>query len=319
MEKFREVSVGGRFSPESDEPGCETIEQIARPEECEGHFENGPRILPAFRMLGQLTDRLASLGTTPKTVRMRINDILPEGVTYCASYNRTDEQAQQLILIRQKDIIITSNSAPLTFLHQSEIFAQRESFPSTDRVALDRRAIGAIIPQGDSLQLIDTILEHNPAQPDVLVEATHRVTPEDYEAAGISEYFYFDKSRLLEGFGQLAYIHFDQQLHPAVPTIPFFKDVTAHFNPAYQPHIGETIYYQLTHFETDFADRGDKGTGTISGRVMAANYRHLIANFTATVGTIKHAILAYSVKKITQQAAKAGAAEQTEINNAEQN
>lgn len=302
-----ELSWEGGLSPE-EPPISEPAERFVTSQECEGHFG----ILPAFRMLRQLADQLARRGTTPKTVRMRINDILPEGVTYYASYNYTGSWAQRLILTRQRDISITSSSAPLTFLRQSDLFAQRESSPFTDGMgmALDRQTISTIIPQGDNLQFIDAVLKPDSAQPDVLLEAVHRIIPEDYAVVGTSEYFYFDKSRLLEGFGQLAYVHFYQQLHPTVPTIPFFKDVAAYFDPAYQPHVGETICYQLTHFETDFADRGDKGTGTIRGRVMAANRRYLIANFSAKVGVMEQTRLQKLADMVRRQSSKPDTPEQ---------
>jgi hypothetical protein len=283
-----ENAFGNSLTPER-ETRPELVEKTVSSEECEGHFESGPRILPAFRMLEQLTDRLASLGATPKTVRMRINDILPEGAAYYISYSHTDEQAHQLILTRQRDIIITSNAAPFNFINQAEISTKSESTTPAYAVALNRQAIAKIIPQGSNIQFIDAVLKPEFSQPELLITAVHHITTDDYKPVGTGEYAYFDKSRLLEGFGQLAYIYFDQQPHPQKLLIPFFRDVTINFDPDCQPLVGQKIYYQLRHFDADFSDRGDKGTGNISGWALTYtdDDRHPIAKFTATVGAIE--------------------------------
>lgn len=213
-------------------------------------------------------------------------------------------------------VVMYGTAAPGKFLEQlEEVDADSSTEIPVEKIWLDENTISEIIPQGREIQFIDTILQPDVNNPAVKAVGIHRVRSDDY--ATVNQKFYFNYSRLLEGFGQLAYIHFEKTLKPTVLTIPFFKEVDIELNPKYCPQIGENIQYQLTGFATDFEKRGDKGQGMVTGQVLAGDGKTVIAQFTATVGTMKHSILAYSVKKIAQYAATAEAAEQTETNAAE--
>ena len=172
----------------------------------------------------------------------------------------------------------------MELVEQSELFGPVDTSPiNPDRILLDKVAIQEIIPQGPNIQFIDAVIKPHSYQPKVLAEAIHTITGDDYVRQGISDRFYFNRSRLLEGLGQLAYIHFRENIKTAKPMTPFFEKVDGYFT-KYQPQIGETIHYQLNHFEVDFTDRGDKGSGIISGLVMDGHGTLVIAKFTATVG-----------------------------------
>jgi hypothetical protein len=205
-------------------------------------------------MLGQLVDKMAGKGYTPRTIHMDIGDVLPEYCAYTSTYDSLDTP-HLLTLTRQRKILITGSPVVLNLADRSELASNvlREPIDS-NRIKLNETAIQELIPQGPNIQFIDAVITPNIDRPEVLAEGVHVITHNDYASININDcpYYYFDRARLLEGFGQLAYIHFQQQSPSDKKMTPFFKEVTGHFNTTYQPKIGETINYQLTHFsETD--------------------------------------------------------------------
>src|SRR4030042_4072136 len=114
-----------RSTPAKAKTTTEQIRRLMEAEDCCGHFEDGPKFMPAYKMLELYIRHATRQGVTidngpfvclPTEVAMQINDILPAGV-YCLESRHAPnwfDSSLRLDLIRDKTNIIQAKVATHT-------------------------------------------------------------------------------------------------------------------------------------------------------------------------------------------------------------
>jgi len=260
-------------------------EYLVTPEDCTGHFENGPKIMPAFRMAKRFIEYVQTQGekqlpgNNPDTIwlpykfHISIGSVLEEGsrvkeIPDCEKLDLVD-YATTLILKKENTSDQPTVISGYVNGYPANIFTKQVTIPDNletqeetkQPIIMNAQAILETIPQGPEIQFIDKILP--PSNEDVLAEASYRVNIEDYQKIG-EDHFAFNPAITIEGFGQLAFIHLQETNPKTGSSIPFFTEIAIDINHAAQPPIGSQIFYQL--IEMNLEGKGNRGT--ISGRVI---------------------------------------------------
>jgi len=299
---------------EIDEPTENRVEDLSpTPDECQDHFKTGPKILPAFRILAKAFDTAHANDLSVSTIYLRMGDMLPQDVPYRVIKRPinplSNSGAIELARDKRNTLLEFDLIDQQTYLLPKTLPESSCPDISPNDVALDKTQVQQIIPQGPTIQFIDGILTPTAhTQAATTIEGFHKITADDFKTVPNTakpdspDRFQFNLAPTLEGFGQLVYVHFQNEIKPTEPMVPFFTHVIASFNTYYQPKLNEPIYYVLDKFDTDFAERGDKGKGVITGRVLAGDHQTVIAAYTAHVGALKQKLFDYTVNKIIKSA-----------------
>ncbi|MBN2585623.1 hypothetical protein JXA59_03190 [Patescibacteria group bacterium] len=313
-ENIRDMNAGDYLSTvESTPEHIEQREFTVSPELCGGHFEKGPKIVPAFRILEGLFKK--GPRSLPSTVEMKISDTLPLGTKGTITKYAPDHltHTSRSVVVRQngnKDGI--DITAEWTNLNDQRWFSEPSVWKPTiicqdaELVVADSSDIERIRPQGPEIIMIDRVI--NPTGHTHISEAVHRVTTADFlKGRGTcgddlspqtGEYHIFNNARTLEGIGQLAYIYFQKHSPTEQPQIPFFTKVEAVYNHNYRPAINEPIHYQLLDFSRE------RNRGAITGRVLAGDHQTILALYRAEVGIMATSMMERVIQKITAQSDK---------------
>ena len=275
-------------------------------EDCRGHFEAGPKIMPAFKMLERFMRHIQVQGETigdnqiwlPQTVQISIGDMLPEGTEFTTIKQKGLDlinYQENYLLQRQphKFIRISGTIEPYNKdkIYKPPSLLKAARSKNKQPTMMDTRTIKEIIPQGEEIRFIDSLV--TPATENVLAQAIHLTTMDDYkEIQHRDGNSIFKMPTTLEGLGQLAYLYFYGSPNYDPQLIPYFKEIKANFHHYQAPTLGETITYQLTKIELD-----GKRKSIIEGRTITSEGK-LIAQYSAKAGLIKTKALEAIVQKI---------------------
>lgn len=297
------------------------------PEDCQGHFENGPKIMPAFRLLQRHIHQVIEQGRLqeewpqiilPQKVVMAIGDILPEGTTYTEhAYPLTQGHPEaHTEFVRDKAIDVSSSLVPHALEHIGTAPLAWQDQAATFKInnpIIDRDAIGKIIPWGREIQFLDAVIKpdtYSDSDVSVLAQGVQKVYgderssylnihPHNELATFTRAAWVLDMAQVLDGFGQLTYVHFHQEHgdHYKYPPIPFFRHIEAKFYYGYTPKIGEPIHYQL--LDLQFTNPSET-SAKIIGRVVANDRVTVLAEFDILAGIISERFLTGTIDKINR-------------------
>ncbi len=273
-------------------------ERIATPKDCEGHFGENFSIVPAFVVSRWLAEQVEAHETErenqiclPNKINMKFNRMIAEGEKFSLTETKDTKTGLFSMILTKENGNMANKTTASVEEYSTNIFVKTLELPDFDissntpdqKIIKTSDDIAEIIPQGENIQFIDFTKEND--NPNVLLEAVHKITIDDFTNAG-KDNFRFDTAKTLEGFGQSAYLYFQEQINNP-DLLPFFAEVDIEIDYHIQPKVGDEIYYQLTKFDLN----GRKKTsGLIEGVVLDSN-KQVLATYSAKTRAIKKAAL----------------------------